>query len=79
MASGSTTWYDYVKFILNERKVKGLKFKVKEITPIPTEAIETTALRPKNSRQNNQKFQHAFNLTLPYWRLGLIRMLNEIR
>jgi len=78
-ASGSTTWYDYAKFILNERKVKGFESKVKEIIPIPTEAFKTTAIRPKNSQLNNQKFQQAFNLTLPDWRSGVIRMLNEIR
>lgn len=79
VASGSTTWYDYAKFILTERKVKGFEFKVKEIVPIPTEAFKTTALRPKNSQLNNQKFQQAFNLTLPDWRSGVIRLLNEIR
>lgn len=78
VASGTTTWFDYAQFVLAQGKDGGLQLKVKEIVPVPTEAFPTAAVRPKNSRLNNTKFQRAFGLVLPDWRPGVARMLSEI-
>lgn len=79
VASGTTTWYEYAKFVLARSREKGLEYKVNEIIPVSTESFPTAAIRPKNSQLNNQKFQQAFDLTLPDWRSGLVRMLDEIQ
>jgi len=79
VASGTTTWYEYAKFVLDRSKEKGLEFKAKGIVPVSTESFPTAATRPKNSRLNNRKFQQAFEMTLPDWRIGLVRTLDEIQ
>lgn len=79
VASGTTTWYEYAKFILEKGKEKGLEFKVNKIIPVSTESFPTAATRPKNSQLNNSKFQQAFEMTLPDWRSGLVRMLDEVQ
>jgi dTDP-4-dehydrorhamnose reductase len=36
------------------------------------------AQRPKNSRLDTHKLQNTFNLRLPQWQIGMVRMLTEI-
>lgn len=78
VSSGSTSWYEYAKFVLARSKKGGFELEAKEVSPVPTESFPTVAIRPRNSRLDNTKFQQAFDLILPDWRLGLVRMLNEI-
>jgi dTDP-4-dehydrorhamnose reductase len=78
VASGTTTWFDYAKFVFAEARSAGLMLTVNKTIPVPTSAYPTPARRPHNSRLNTNKFQQAFDLTLPEWEIGVKRMLVEI-
>ena len=77
-ASGQTTWYEYAKLVIEHAKSIGIKLAVEEIIAINTSDYPTPATRPHNSRLDTTKFCESFNLTLPQWQDGVIRMLNEI-
>lgn len=76
-ASGQTTWYEYANLVIEHAKTIGKKLTVKEIMPINTSEYPTPAKRPLNSRLDTTKFCNNFNLVLPQWQDGVIRMLDE--
>lgn len=76
-ASGQTTWYDYATFVIDHARTIGKELLVTEIKPIATLEYPTAAERPLNSRLDTTKFCNNFNLVLPDWQNGVIRMLNE--
>lgn len=77
-ASGQTTWYDYATFVIKHAQAMGKELLVTEIKPIVTSEYPTAAKRPLNSRLNTDKFCDSFELVLPEWQQGVIRMLDEI-
>lgn len=77
-ASGITTWYDYATLVIENAKARGQALAVAEINPIATANYPTPAKRPHNSRLNTTKFCDSFELVLPEWQYGVIRMLDEI-
>lgn len=78
VASGETSWHGYARFVIDEARKRGATLKVSEIAPIPTTAYPTPAARPANSRLDTTRLRTTFGLTLPDWRLGVGRMLDEI-
>lgn len=78
VASGQTTWYEYTKFIINQAQALGKELVTVELKPITTAEYPTPAARPHNSRLNTTKFRDSFDLVLPKWQQGVIRMLDEI-
>lgn len=77
-ASGQTTWYEYAKLVIEYAKSMGVKLAVEEVVAITTADYPTPATRPHNSRLDTTKFCESFNLILPQWQDGVIRMLNDI-
>jgi dTDP-4-dehydrorhamnose reductase len=79
-ASGETSWYGYAAYIIETARQAGLPIKVaaEAILPIATSEYPTPAVRPQNSRLNNQKLQTCFGLYLPHWQNGVSRVLAEI-
>lgn len=77
-ASGQTTWYEYAKFVIGQAQIAGKELLVTEIKPIGTLDYPTLAKRPYNSRLSTAKFRDSFDLVLPQWQQGIIRMLDEI-
>ena len=77
-ASGQTTWYEYAKFVIGQAQIAGKELLVTEIKPIGTLDYPTPAKRPYNSRLSTAKFRDSFDLVLPKWQQGVIRMLDEI-
>lgn len=78
VASGETTWFDYAQFILQTAQNLGEDFLLKNLQGVPTSAYQTAALRPENSRLSNHKFQKAFNVVIPDWKIGVERTVTEI-
>jgi len=80
VAGGETSWYDYACFVIAQARSNGAAGLVKEgaIKPIPSSDYPVPAARPKNSRLDTQKFRTTFQLYLPHWQQGMIRMLTEI-
>ncbi|WP_288376192.1 dTDP-4-dehydrorhamnose reductase [uncultured Pseudomonas sp.] len=80
-AAGETTWCGYARYVLERAEQMGIELKVKAqaVSALNTDAYPTPARRPANSRLDTQKLEKAFGLQLPDWRLGVARMLTEIR
>ena len=80
VASGETTWHGYASHVINKAKAikPELGWKVVDISPVPTSAFPTPAMRPLNSRLCTHKLQQNFGLVLPPWQQGVDRMLAEI-
>ncbi len=78
IASGVTTWHAYAELVIGYVRDKGLPLKVTAINTVDTAAFPTPAKRPSNSRLNTEKLTKTFDLTLPEWQRGVIRMLDEL-
>jgi len=80
VASGETNWNQYAKYVLAQAQKASIAAKIvaKEVTPVPTSAFPTPAVRPRNSRLDTRKLQSTFGLKLPHWQQGVARMLAEI-
>ncbi|MCE0489467.1 dTDP-4-dehydrorhamnose reductase [Pantoea sp. Mb-10] len=78
IASGETTWHAYASLVIDYVRQKGIPLKVSAINTVETAAFPTPAKRPHNSRLNTEKFTTAFDLTLPEWQQGVVRMLDEL-
>jgi dTDP-4-dehydrorhamnose reductase len=59
---GSTTWYDFVKAIFEEKNIKI------DITPIATKDYPTAAQRPLYSVLDTRKIIRTFGIQIPDWR-----------
>jgi dTDP-4-dehydrorhamnose reductase len=79
VAGGTTTWFDYARFVIEWARVNGLPVKVasEAIRPISTSAYPTPATRPLNSRLSTRKLRETFSIHLPRWQVGVERMLRE--
>ncbi|MDP1766284.1 MAG: dTDP-4-dehydrorhamnose reductase [Methylotenera sp.] len=79
VASGQTSWHGYAKFVIDYARQAGVDIKVvaEAIQPVPSTAFPTAAKRPLNSRLDTNKLQNTFDLKLPHWQSGVIRMLAE--
>lgn len=79
-ASGETNWHAYARFVIEHAREAGhsLRALPEHIEPIPTTAYQTAARRPLNSRLSTDRLRAAFGLSLPDWRVGVKRMLDEL-
>jgi len=79
-AGGETTWHGYGTHVIERARAAGRPIRVSRdaIQAVPTSAFPTPAKRPSNSRLATSKFRHTFGLTLPDWRVGVDRMLDEV-
>jgi dTDP-4-dehydrorhamnose reductase len=79
-ADGETSWHGYAKLVIEFAQNAGLSMWITpdDVQPVPTSAFPTPAKRPLNSRLDTTKFKTSFDLQLPHWQLGVIRMLSEI-
>lgn len=78
IASGVTTWHAYAETVIEHVRQKGLSLKVTTVNKVETSAFPTPAKRPSNSRLSTDKFTSTFELNLPDWQFGVIRMLDEL-
>jgi len=78
VASGETSWYDYARYVFKVAKEYGEPLRINEVKSVDTSEFPTPATRPLNSRLSNEKFQNAFNVSLPDWRVGVRRVVTEI-
>lgn len=76
--AGETSWYEYAKFVIDFAKEQGEALVVTSVLPIPTSAYPTPAARPLNSRMDTEKLRRGFELRLPDWKIGVVRMLYEV-
>jgi dTDP-4-dehydrorhamnose reductase len=81
VAGGETSWHGYAQLAIEWARTEGHAIRVNNdrIKPVLSSAYPTAAVRPLNSRLDSQRLQRAFGLTMPHWRLGVLRMLAELR
>lgn len=79
-ASGETTWYGFACFVIERARTHGGngRLTATSIEAVPTEAIETRARRPRNSRLSCEALTRTFGLYLPDWRVGVDRVLAKM-
>jgi dTDP-4-dehydrorhamnose reductase len=80
VAGGETSWHGYASFVIELARRAEIQIKVghEAINPVPTSAFPTPAKRPHNSRMDTTKLQRTFDLKLPQWQAGVVRMLSEV-
>ncbi|MCD2176180.1 dTDP-4-dehydrorhamnose reductase [Rhizobium sp. C4] len=80
VASGETNWHAYASHVIEYARAKGHATKVAAdtIRAIATADYPTPAKRPANSRLDTRKLRDAFGLTLPDWKVGVDRVLEQI-
>lgn len=80
VAAGETTWHDYACKVIEWARARGLPIKVAAgaVRAVPTSEFPTPARRPLNSRLDTGKLRTAFDLALPQWEQGVLRMLREV-
>ena len=77
---GSTTWFDFAKFILTKAEAIGfpVKTRASDIRPITTADYPCKAIRPKNSRLDNRRMA-GWLLAVPVsWEADVEAILQEI-
>ena len=79
VAAGETSWHGYATMVIDWARAQGLPVKVAAdaVVRVPTSAFSTAARRPLNSRLDTRRLQKSFQLTMPPWRAGVLRMLAE--
>ena len=79
-AAGETSWHAYACFVIEWARTRGLPVNVAPdaLRAVPTTEYPTPARRPLNSRLDTRKLRETFQLSLPDWRVGVQRMLEEV-
>jgi dTDP-4-dehydrorhamnose reductase len=79
VASGEVSWHGYASFVIDYARKRGLDMKVSvdAIRAVGSDAFKAPAKRPLNCRLETSKLQQTFNINLPHWQSGVIRMLDE--
>ena len=79
-AGGDTNWHAYAQHVVGGAIARGqsLRATPERIDAIATCDYPTPARRAANSRLDCRKFETAFNLSLPDWRPGVDRVLDEL-
>jgi dTDP-4-dehydrorhamnose reductase len=80
VAEGETSWHGYAQLVIEWARARGYAIRVaaERIAPVSSDAYPTAARRPLNSRLDSQRLQRTFGLTMPHWRVGVLRMLAEL-
>lgn len=78
--SGTTTWYGYASFLIEQARAAGLPVRVaaESIVPVPATAFPAPAQRPLNSRLDNSRLAARFGLALPDWRWPIARFVDAL-
>lgn len=79
-ASGTTSWWEYARTAIDMARQAGRPVRVTDenIAACRTTDFPTPAPRPHNSRLATDKLRGAFELTLPSWRDGVARAVQEL-
>ncbi|CAG2158763.1 dTDP-4-dehydrorhamnose reductase [Cupriavidus numazuensis] len=79
-ASGETSWHGYASLLLARAAERGARLRVQAsaVEPIPASTYPVAAARPANSRLDTGKLREQFGLTMPDWRVGVQRLVDQI-
>lgn len=79
-AQGHTSWYEFADFILRHTEQHYTYFTKPpcQLSAIPSVEYPLPAKRPLNSRLTTTKLEQTFNLNLPNWKNGVLRVIDEV-
>ena len=79
-SSGSTSFYEFARFIVGEARLHGctLKANAETIRPISSAEFPVAASRPRNSIMDTSKLSAALNVVFPDWTHHVRRTIFEI-
>jgi dTDP-4-dehydrorhamnose reductase len=79
-SSGSASWHEFARFILNQALLRGydLKARPETVVPISSSELKAAAPRPRNSVMDTSKLSSALNVTFPDWTHHVRRTVLEI-
>lgn len=79
-AAGSTTWYDYARFVLAQAVAAGERLKAgpDAVLALTTREYPTPARRPLNSRLDTSLLSARFALAPPPWQDGVGQVVRQI-
>ncbi len=69
--NGVTSWFNFANEIFAVAREQGWQLKVDQIMPIKSVNLPRSAVRPRNSRLDNQKIRTTFGIQLPDWNHSL--------
>lgn len=77
---GEATWFVYARHVIQAARNAGWPVRVADdaIQPVSSEAFQTAARRPHNSRLETTQLESTFGLQMPNWLRGVDRALDEI-
>lgn len=80
-ASGSTTWFEYARYLIGRARELGFDIRIKDeaITPVPSSQYPTAAVRPMNSRLDTRLIEKTFGVRLASWQEGVDDALRKLR
>lgn len=74
---GLCSWYDFAHEIIAALQSRGETLELKKLNPILSKEYPTAAARPAYSVMDKSKYKKVTSKTIPHWRDGLIRYLEE--
>lgn len=79
-AAGETSWHGYAQALLERAAQRGASLRVgaDQVQPIPASEYPLPAARPLNSRMDTTKLKSTFGLSIPDWRDGVHRLVDQI-
>ena len=77
-SAGRASWFDFATGIFEHAVARGLIARVPRVQPIATAEYPTRARRPAYSVLDCSRFENAFGIQLPDWRVGLESVLDEL-
>jgi len=77
-SAGRASWFDFATGIFERAAARGLIARVPRVQPIATAEYPTRARRPAYSVLDCSRFENAFGIQLPDWRVGLESVLDEL-
>jgi len=69
---GVCSWYDFAYEIIKKSKI------ICNIKAVESKEFPTKAERPANSVLNKEKIKNTFNITIPYWKDSLYKMIDKM-
>lgn len=80
-AAGSTTWFDYARYLIARARELGFDIRIKDeaIGPVPSAQYPTAAVRPMNSRLDTRLIEKTFGVRLASWQDGVEDVLRKLQ
>ncbi|MEA3316557.1 MAG: dTDP-4-dehydrorhamnose reductase [Bacteroidota bacterium] len=69
---GVCSWYDFAYEIIKKSNIKC------DINAVESKEFPTRAVRPANSVLNKEKIKNTFDISIPYWKESLYKMIEEL-